>query len=272
MKIMILLVRQWTIGWLVFFIGLTACSGKEKSKSTAADSVRIIGPPPAGMVLIPGGYFNMGSVDSTNEKPVHQVWIDTFYLDAHEVTNRQYREFIKATGHPPPPFLKDSILGRPDHPVVGVSYDDACAYAFWAGKRLPTEAEWEYAARGGLKDKIFPWGNDPPDGRCNFAPHGKKELDGWAFTAPVGRFKPNAFGLYDVAGNVWEWCSDFYDSTYYQRSPERNPTGPDSGYTRVLRGGSWLSINPKHLKCSSRLELKPFIRDRYYGFRCAKTP
>jgi len=221
--------------------------------------------------MIPGGSFTMGS-DSAGERPKHKVWVDTFFLDKCEVTNRQYKEFIKATGHPQPPFFRDSILGLPDHPVVGVSYSDAQSFAYWAGKRLPTEAEWEYAARGGLKGKDFPWGNEPPAGRCNFAPHGDKEADGYAFTSPVGRFAANKYGLYDMAGNAWEWCQDFYDTLYYRASPETNPAGPDSGYTRVLRGGSWLSINPKHLKCSSRLELKPYVLDRYYGFRCAKTP
>lgn len=232
---------------------------------------KTIGPPPEGMALVPGGYFTMGS-DSVGERPKHKVWVDTFFLDKCEVTNRQYKDFIKATGHPQPPFFRDSILGLPDHPVVGVSYCDAQSFAHWAGKRLPTEAEWERAARGGLTGKDFPWGNETPTGRCNFAPHGDKEADGYAFTSPVGRFAANKYGLYDMAGNAWEWCQDFYDTLFYQTSPERNPAGPDSGYTRVLRGGSWLSINPKHLKCSSRLELKPYVLDRYYGFRCAKTP
>ncbi len=265
---MILKQLTWTV--LFFALFVTACGGG-KTPGAGSDTTRAIGPAPAGMVLIPGGTFSMGA-DSFDEGPRHKIRIDSFFIDVREVTNRQYWEFVTATGHPPAPFFRDSVLGRPDHPVVGVSYDDARAYAFWLNKRLPTEAEWEYAARGGLKEKDYPWGNDPPNGRCNFAPHGKKNADGWAFTSPVGRYKANNYGLYDMSGNAWEWCSDFYDSTYYQRSPERNPVGPDSGYTRVLRGGSWLSINPKHLKCSSRLELKPYIKDRYYGFRCAKTP
>ncbi len=240
-----------------------------KPKSNVKTEKPII-PCPEGMVMIPGGYFIMGS-DSSGECPKHKVWIDTFYMDKYEVTNRQYMEFVNTTGHPKPPFIKDTFLNKPEQPVVGISYFDALCYAIWVGKRLPTEAEWEYAARGGLVDKEFPWGDESPFRRCNYAPEGHLEADGYKYTAPVGRFLPNNYGLYDMAGNVWEWCQDFYDTNYYRISPEKNPTGPDSGYTRVLRGGSWLSINPKHLRCSSRLELKPFVRDRYYGFRCAKS-
>lgn len=250
----------------MLFLLLTFCS-KQKSK---VEEVKPVLPQPEGMVLIPGGYFIMGS-DSAGESPKHRVWVDTFYLDKYEVTNREYMEFVKATGHPKPPFIKDTALNKPNQPVVGVSYFDALCYAIWSGKRLPTEAEWEYAARGGLAEKNFPWGDESPFKKCNYAPEGNLEGDGFKYTAPVGKFPPNNFGLYDMAGNVWEWCSDFYDTTYYRKSPERNPPGPDSGYTRVLRGGSWLSINPKHLRCSARLELKPFVQDRYYGFRCAKN-
>ena len=227
--------------------------------------------PPQGMVLIPAGYFTMGS-DSGTASPKHKIWIDAFFIDKHEVTNRQYREFIEATGHPKPPFFRDRDLNKPDQPVVGVSYYDALTYTQWKRKRLPTEAEWEYAARGGLEGKQFPWGDEAVAKRCNYAPKPFREKDGYDYSAPVGKYAPNNYGLYDVAGNVWEWCQDFYDQEYYKISPEKNPTGPDSGYTRVLRGGSWLSINPKYLKCSSRMELKPFVQDRYYGFRCAKTP
>jgi len=255
----------------LFFMALVLLAFNCGKPRPPVTETKVIGPPPEDMVLIPGGYFTMGS-DSSDEKPRHKVWIDSFFMDKYEVTNCQYKEFIKATGHPEPLFFNDTNLNKPNQPVVGVNYYDALSYAYWVGRRLPTEAEWEYAARGGLNDKEYPWGNDPPFTRCNYAPGGKKEADGYEFTTPVGRFKSNKYGLYDMAGNVWEWCHDFYDSTYYQRSPEKNPQGPDTGYTKVIRGGSWLSINPKHLRCSSRLKLKPFIKDRYYGFRCAKTP
>ncbi|MGQ9464745.1 MAG: formylglycine-generating enzyme family protein [bacterium] len=257
-----------TIGFLYLscFVVFFVLCGRQKTDTIKAKKIM---PPPQDMVMIPGGYFVMGS-DSAGESPKHRVWIDTFYMDKYEVTNRQYLEFVKATGHPKPAFIKDFSLNNPNQPVVGVSYFDALCYAKWAGKRLPTEAEWEYAARGGLVDKEFPWGNDMPLRRSNYAPGGNLEADGYKYTSPVGRFPPNNFGLYDMAGNVWEWCADFYDSLYYRISPEKNPAGPDSGYARVLRGGSWLSINPKHLRCSSRMKLKPFVQDRYYGFRCAK--
>ncbi|MEO0123747.1 MAG: formylglycine-generating enzyme family protein [candidate division WOR-3 bacterium] len=251
---------------IISLLCLCITCGTQKSEEKIL--TKKIKPAPEGMVLIPGGYFTMGS-DSINEGPKHKVWVDTFYLDKYEVTNKKYMEFVKATGHPKPPFIKDSSFNAPDQPVVGISYFDALCYAKWAGKRLPTEAEWEYAARAGLVDKEFPWGDEQPFRRCNYAPGGDLEADGYKYTAPVGRFKPNNFGLYDMAGNVWEWCSDFYDTNYYSISPEKNPPGPDSGYMRVVRGGSWLSLNPKHLRCASRMGLKPFVQDRYYGFRCA---
>lgn len=254
--------------WVLAVVLLTlACKGKP-SELTLPDAI-MPAKAPEGMVTIPGGYYVMGS-DSAGESPRHKVWIDTFYMDRHEVTNREYLAFVRATGHPRPAYYEDTPLQQPDHPIVGISFFDALAYAHWAGKRLPTEAEWERAARGGWEDCRFPWGDESPFGRCNYAPEGDKEADGFGYTAPVGSFAPNNFGLFDMAGNVWEWCTDFYDTTYYLTSPEQNPSGPDSGYTRVLRGGSWLSINPKHLTCSARLELKPFVRDRYYGFRCVK--
>jgi len=252
---------------------LVISCGSPEQKDASVTHEHTIPPPPDGMAFIPGGSFVMGS-DTGDEAPTHRVWVDAFYLDKHEVTNQDYKEFIDSTGHPAPPFFKERDLNQPDQPVVGVSYYDAVSYAHWAGKRLPTEAEWEYAARGGLPGKKHPWGDDDPFTRCNYAPihRGGKEADGHACSAPVGSYAPNGFVLYDMAGNVWEWCQDFYDSLYYRVSPDSNPSGPDSGYVRVLRGGSWLSIKPKHLTCSSRLELRPFVKDRYYGFRCAKTP
>jgi formylglycine-generating enzyme required for sulfatase activity len=254
---------------IIIILTTLSCGASEDQEPQIKKEITDV--PPHDMVFIPGGYFTMGS-DTDDESPRHKVWVDPFFMDKFEVTNHQYKEFIEATGHPKPPFFNDSDLNKSDQPVVGVSYYDAASYAKWAGKRLPTEAEWERAARGGLKGKYFPWGDKPVTSRCNYAPKGSKEADGYEYTAPVGKFPSNNYGLYDMAGNVWEWCQDFYDAEYYKTSPVKNPLGPDSGYTRVLRGGSWLSINPKYLKCSSRLELKPFVQDRYYGFRCAKTP
>lgn len=259
------------ISLIITIISLTLvnCGKPEEPTQQVTEEAAFV--PPQGMVLIPAGYFTMGS-DSGNASPKHKVWIDAFFIDKYEVTNHQYRRFIEATGHPKPSFLKDRDLNKPNQPVVGVSYYDALTYAQWAGKRLSTEAEWEYAARGGLESKQFPWGDESVAKRCNYAPKPFREKDGYEYSAPVGKYAPNNYGLYDVAGNVWEWCQDFYDQKYYKISPGKNPTGPDSGYSRVVRGGSWLSINPKYLKCSSRMELKPFVQDRYYGFRCAKSP
>jgi iron(II)-dependent oxidoreductase len=257
-----------TLTLAVSFLILAAinCGGK-KQEVSAEEPLR---PVPDGMVLVPGGYFTMGS-DTADESPKHKVWVDSFYMDKCEVTNRQYLEFVKATGHNKPAFSRDTSLNKPNQPVVGVSYFDALCYVIWAGKRLPTEAEWEYAARGGLDGMDFPWGNDPPIRRCNYWPAGNPEADGHKYSSAVGRFPANNYGLFDMSGNAWEWCADLYDSAYYAISPEKNPAGPDSGYFRVLRGGSWLSINPTHLRCSSRLALKPFVQDRYYGFRCAAS-
>jgi len=255
----------------VTFLIVIGCGGKTETAEQLPVEPKEIGPPPAGMVLIPAGTFVMGS-DQEDQQPAHTVSIDAFYLDKHEVTNREYMIFVKETGHPKPPYYKDSDFNQPDQPVVGVSYNDAVAYAAWVGKRLPTEAEWEYAARGGLAKKKFPWGDDISARDCNYVPSGGKEADGYEYTAPVSKYPPNGYGLYDMAGNAWEWCSDFYSTTYYAASPDSNPIGPDSGYTRIVRGGSYLSINPKYLVCAFRMELKPFVQDRYYGFRCAKAP
>jgi sulfatase modifying factor 1 len=257
--------------FLVSLFMLLGCGGKTETPDLPPSEPAQIGPPPEGMVLVPGGTFVMGS-DEADQQPRHTVYIKAFYMDKYEVTNRKYMNFVKETGHPKPPFYKDDDFNKPDQPVVGVTYYDAMTYAHWAGKRLPTEAEWEYAARGGLENKKYPWGDEISAKICNYVPSGGKEADGYEYTAPIGKFPPNSYGLYDMAGNAWEWCHDFYSIAYYSVSMDSNPSGPDSGYTRVVRGGSYLSINPKYLTCASRLELKPFVQDRYYGFRCVQSP
>jgi iron(II)-dependent oxidoreductase len=222
-----------------------------------------IGRDGAPMVLIPAGKFQMGSNDGADrEKPTHTVYLDAFYMDKYEVTNAQYRKFMEATGHSAPKHWDDANYNAPEQPVVGVCWHDAMAYAKWAGKRLPTEAEWEKAARG-LTGKAGKLTRDD----ANYDGIGGR--DRWEYTAPVGSFAPNSFGLCDMAGNVLEWCADWFDDNYYSASPGQNPKGPGSGKHRVLRGGSWLStIN--YLRSTNRFHFNPMAPFNSFGFRCAE--
>ena len=298
--------RQSTIRLLLaamVIAGLTAGQAATEPLHSEAPAQRA-----EGMVLIPGGAFEMGSeAGYDDEKPLHSVQLDAFYLGEHEVTNAQFGRFVEATGyvteaersgycwafvrgaddfakvdgadwrHPQGPG--SSIDGRPDHPVVCVSWHDAAAYAQWAGKRLPTEAEWEYAARAGERVHFVAAaaGNVPHGGHGSAGteqspsakahatsaghngvaadddgrllteanvwqgtwPEMNREEDGRYYTSSVGSFAANAFGVYDMIGNVWEWTADWYAADYYARSPKANPQGAESGTTRVARGGSW---------------------------------
>ena len=261
----------------------------------------ILGDDGAPMVLIPAGEFQMGSGPGTtynsDTTPVHTVHLDAFYMDVHEVTIGQYNQFVRETGHPP---LFASMYSPTDrHPVVSVSWHDALAYAKWAGKRLPTEAEWEKAARGGLVGKEHPWGNAALDGtQCNFADKSLSEVwdrervpdnnwadrnidDGYVYTAPVGSYPPNGYGLYDMAGNVWEWCFDAYDENFYASSPSRNPiadiitTDPENNRItvndlRVTRGAGW-NDGPQSVWIASRREAAPHVQWLNTGFRCVQA-
>jgi formylglycine-generating enzyme required for sulfatase activity len=322
------------------------------------------GPAPKGMVWVPGGTFQMGSGDrpetalpheQTDETPIHEVAIDGFWMDAKEVTNAQYQEFVDATGYvtiaekdlerehfigqvPDVSVIKDedllagsicfnpgfdpshinkrdpnwiyasriwkivrgadwrhpegpesSIENRMDHPVVHVSWDDAVAYCRWAEKQLPTEAQWEYAARGAVAGWRYPWGNEiRPDGKPmqniwqGEFPHKNKGEDGFLTTSPVGSFKPNAFGLYDVTGNVWEWCADYYRPDYYANSPHRNPPGPAESFDpqepgiekRIQRGGSFMCSDNycRGYRVSARMKGAPDTGTFHAGFRCVLIP
>ena len=261
----------------------------------------ILGKDGAPMVLIPAGEFQMGSrydtMGNDATRPMHTVYINAFYIDVHEVTIGQYNQFARETGHRPLPVNVPQYFPTDRHPVVGVSWHDAMAYAKWASKRLPTEAEWEKAARGGLVQKNHSWGDAALDGtQCNFADKNLKIIwnrerepednwadenldDGYAYTAPVGSYPPNGYGLYDMAGNVWEWCFDAYDENFYANSPRRNPIAdiiirdPENRITvnelRVTRGAGW-NDGPRNMWIASRREAASHVQWLNTGFRCVK--
>ena len=218
-----------------------------------------------------GDALNEGSPD---ERPQHRVYLDAFYMDQYEVTNAQYKAFCDTTvrSYPPDPgfggdYTSDYFRNKPDYPVVNVSWEDAAAYAQWAGKRLPTEAEWEKAARGGLEGKRYPWGDAISHDDANYSGTGGQ--DQWTYTSSVGSFPPNGYGLYDMEGNVWEWCTDWYDENYYSQSQIWNPTGSTTGSYRVLRGGSW-NNDPNYVRVAYRGGIAPTFWYYGIGFRCAK--
>jgi formylglycine-generating enzyme len=221
------------------------------------------------LVHIPEGWFQMGSEHGQdNERPVHRVWTDAFLLAARQVTNSDYSRFVTATECTPPPFWQDPNLNCPEQPVVGVSWFDAVSYCDWLKKnsgrnfRLPTEAEWERAARGGTENKLYPWGDAPPQSLLDYE---KRWIKG---PEPVARYAPNPFGLFDICENVHEWCADWYEAGYYAVSPERNPQGPELGTRRASRGGSWRH-HIKVSRCAARSSIPPEFHYADYGFRVA---
>ncbi len=222
------------------------------------------------MVVIPEGAFLMGSEDGAdNEKPVHRVWVDSFMIGKFPVTHAQYKIFFAETDSPEPSFWSEEMFSHPDKPVVGTSWHDAVAYCDWLSRRaghrfrLPTEAEWERAARGQSEGKKYPWGDEPPWER----PFSGYDLETEG-PQRVGLNEPNEFGLYDMSEGVHEWCSDYYDPGYYRNSPERNPQGPPSGQRRASRGGSWRH-RIKFSRCAARSSLNPSFKYADYGFRVA---
>lgn len=224
----------------------------------------------AELILIREGSFIMGSASeegSDDEHPPHRVHIDSFYMEKYEVAIGQYKQFLLATGHVSFPDWISQGPSDDRHPVVGASWEDAAAYAAWAGRRLPTEAEWEYACRAGTTTR-YSVGDTITHDDANYAGTGGR--DQWEHVAPAGSFPPNEWGLCDMHGNVWEWCADRYAETYYKDSPIFNPQGPLSGDFRVVRGGSWRS-NEEKLRSSRRESLSgPETRSSPLGFRSAR--
>lgn len=206
-----------------------------------------------------------------NERPRHRVWLDRFAIGRFPVTNAEYRIFVAETGAAAPPFWSDAIFSNPRQPVVGVTWDDAVAYCNWlslkAGQvyRLPTEAEWERAARGNREGALYPWGNEPPWER----PYAGYDLKTGG-PERVGANAPNDFGLYNMSEGVHEWCSDYYGYHYYRFAPPENPRGPAGGKRRVSRGGSWRH-RIKFSRCAARSSLPPSFKYADYGFRVALT-
>ena len=271
--------------------------------------------PPSGMVSIPAGTFMMGSDAMPDEGPVRSVFVDGFYIDRYEVTNAEFARFVEATGYTTvaersgpggrlgslvfapeasrgryldwwraeptadwrhPEGEGSDLLRRSRHPVVHVAHEDARAYCTWRGARLPTEAEWERAARGGLEGARYVWGQTFAPGYANVwqgdFPTRNAQRDGYVRTAPVGSYRANGFGLFDMAGNVWEWTSDWYAPRYDPKADE-NPSGPKRGLKKVTRGGSFL-CSKNHCaryRPSARSPTTPETSLAHTGFRCAKA-
>jgi len=216
---------------------------------------------PVPMVLIPKTEFRMGADDGEpDERPAHPVKVNAFYMDIHEVTIAQYTKFLNETGLPKPDFWQPE-LDKPNDPVVGITWQEASAYAAWTGKRLPTEAEWECAARGVSGKNRFPWGQEPDVRFGNYNSFG---------IMPVMSFPQNSYNLYDLGGNVWEWCNDWYHNRYYTTSKKTVPQGPPSGTHKVLRGGAWY-CTPQQVRCTNRYYSLPNARSFSVGFRCVRS-
>ncbi len=224
------------------------------------------------LILIPAGSFLRGSLEGQgdpDERPQREIYLDAFYIARHPVTNRQYREFVRRTGHEPPSCWNEPQFSQDEQPVVGVSWEDAQAYCRRAGLRLPTEAEWEKAAGWDQErqhKRWWPWGDAEPDPeRANYANNVGHPTKAGSY--PLGI---SPYGCEDMAGNVMEWTEDWYEYNYYGSAPGRNPRGPATGRYRVLRGGSFR--RPKdYLTAAYRYWYSPDYRDKETGFRCAKS-
>jgi sulfatase modifying factor 1 len=219
---------------------------------------------------IPAGHFQMGCEQGRDEEqPVHRVWVDSLEMAVYQVRNRDFARFLEASGTPAPPQWNDPHLNHPDQPVVSVSWLDAVAYCDWLSRvcsrqyRLPTEAEWERAARGGREGALYVWGDEPPHARPEYIRRWTGLVNG---PRPVGEEPTNAFGIFDIGENIHEWCADWFDKNYYAVSPERNPGGPATGERRASRGGSWRH-HIKVSRCAARSSIPPSFQYADYGFR-----
>lgn len=256
-------------------------AGEVPSKNGQDDVATAKGKDGAPMVLIPAGPFTMGSNDGLpNERPEHQVTIDLYYIDQYEVSMTLYDKFLRDANHDSPPTWDDeatSTVG--DRPAVGMGWGDAAAYCKWAGKRLPTEAEWEKAARG-VDGRRYPWGHMQPF--VDIANYNRGVwvseavtlvavgggVEGMSVRHGLKQGGRSPYGLHHMAGNAAEWVADWYDREYYQASPDKNPTGPANGDRKVIRGGSWADL-PAALRVTARMSAEPDYQDRTIGFRCA---
>ncbi len=274
------------VSWILF----TSCNtlhifkGEEEAEIASASSQKFYEPEGIphvdGMAYVPGGWLDMGSTYAKNERPVHRVYVKPFYMDTKEVTVSEFEDFCMETRRrmPEQPEWSSSY-----HPVVNVTWYQANAYARWAGKRLPTEAEWEFAARGG-DSANFRYNYDESSLFGNLYGNVADESirrekgrypsidnydDGYVYTAPVGSFVPNKYGIYDLDGNVLEWCSDWYAEDYYQYSEVENPRGPAKGLYKVIRGGSW-NRGLDYLRVTYRTYYNPKVQFDFLGFRCVK--
>lgn len=241
----------------------------DASPSNVEKEVVLIGPLEMGAILVEGGTYEMGdkfNLGDSDEQPVHEVALSDFYLGVTEVTVKQYKAFCLATDRAMP---QQESYSKDDCPIVFVTWFEAQDFCEWVGGSLPTEAQWEYAATSrGLSFK-YPSGNEIDRSLANFSGTGKK--DRWKKLAPVAKFPPNPIGLYDMAGNVYEWCYDYYKSDYYSLPGYQDPMGPATSMFKVLRGGSWYH-DKEEMRCSNRFRYMPVARMSFVGFRVAWDP
>ena len=295
---------------LAIACALAGCGKQATATDNAPVAEKVtIASAPEGMVYIPTGSFQMGTEDGLPyEGPVHTVSVEAFWMDAREVTNFEFARFVEATGyrtesekwgwsavfdqkagewkrvdgadwrHPEGP--RSDIRKRMNHPVVHVSWNDAAAYSEWAGKRLPTEAEWEWAARGGMTGKTYAWGEEMNPGGKFMAnywqgkwPTGDTAADGFRGLSPVASFPPNGYKLFDMTGNAWEWTADWFSYETYESGEKENPQGPKEGRERVMRGGSFLCNEHfcSGYRVAARNKNTPDSAAVNLGFRCARS-